>query len=163
MAVALPRRSATVPWIAWGLVSVWCLSALILGLARWVNAGTHVIDPGDTLGLHVRLAVGFGLIVVWFMSFNLAFAGLVMGIIATVRGGSGRLWRPTVLATLVIGGAVVQIWSLSFGSAGDGQDNNFVQDGRLGALVMCVSALAVTAGAAVLLRRRSPSAQSQLK
>jgi hypothetical protein len=151
---AAPRgRGSQLPWIGWGLVAAWSLMAVIVAL---YSAVILTLDGRATAdAFHFGVQARFGLDVLlylgWFTTFNLAFVGLVIGVVSTVRRGTGRLWRSVALVVLVIGGGIAEVWGLTGGNANDTGTAGYVSDVRLHAIVTCVVAFAVVGGTAALL------------
>ncbi|MDX6274839.1 MAG: hypothetical protein QOJ92_2049 [Frankiales bacterium] len=124
--------------------------------------GSTGIDGSPGLQVEVGLAVVF--FYGWILSLQAAVPGLVMGVIAAARSGSRRVLRSVLLALLVVAGVVGQFWALS-GSDDEPEDfttdPSWVQDGRLGYLLVAISAVILAVAIGVLLglfRRRPPAA-----
>lgn len=153
---AASRRRGQLPWIGWGLVAAWSLAGFAVGLDKALNVTLDGrVGGASHFGLQTRAGVDLLLFLVWFMSFNLGFAGLVLGVVSTARRATGRVWRSVALATLVVVGGIAEVWGLTGGdSGGFFGTSGYVSDARLHSIVTCVVALVVVAGTAALLGLR---------
>jgi hypothetical protein len=144
------------PWIAWGLIAAWSLIAVAVALygVLSVTLDGRVAGGATHFGLQARAGLDLLLFVVWFMSFNLALAGLVIGVLSTARRATGRLWRSATFATLVVLGGIAEVWGLTGGDGRDVGTLSYVRDVRLHSVLTCVVALIVVGGAAALLGLR---------
>jgi hypothetical protein len=146
-----PRRGQ-LPWIGWGLVAAWSLAGFAVGLYSALNVTLDGQVGGVShFGLQTRAGVDLLLFLVWFMSFNLGFAGLVVGVVCTARRATGRIWRSIALATLVVVGGIAEVWGLTGGGSDDVSTPRYVGDVQLHSVVTCVVAVVVVAGTAALL------------
>jgi hypothetical protein len=144
------------PWIAWGLIAAWSLVTVAVAVYGALNVTLDGQVPGGTthFGLQALAGLDLLLFVVWFMSFNLAFAGLVVGVAGTARRMSGRLSRSAAFATLVAVGGIAEVWGLTGGHGRDGGSLAYVSDVRFHSVLTCVVALVVVGGSAALLGLR---------
>lgn len=147
-------RRGRLPWIGWGLVTAWSLLAALVAVYNVVTLDGQAIGNPSHFGVQARAGLQLLLVLVWLLSFNLAIAGLVMGVVSTVRRTSGRLWRAVALATAVILGGIAQVWGLTGGGVSDAGAASYASDVRLHSLATCLAALVVTGVAAALLGLR---------
>lgn len=144
---ARPRRGR-LPWIGWGLVTAWSSLAMFVALYNVLTLD-GLSDSGPSyLGVRARVGIQLLLVLVWLLSFNLAIAGLVIGLVCTIRRSSGRVWRSVVLVTVVVLGGVAQVWGLTGGSSPSADDVG------LHSLGTCLTALVVAGATAALLGLR---------
>jgi hypothetical protein len=152
------RRRGQLPWIGWGLIAAWSLAGVAVALYMALNAAFDgpVVGDSSHFGLPARAGAGLLLVVVWFTSFNLGFAGLVIGVVSTVRRATGKIWRSAALVTLVVVGGIAEVWGITGGGSTGVGTSAYVDNVRLHSAATVVVALVIVGGTAVLLGLRSP-------
>lgn len=150
------RRRGQMPWIGWGLITAWSLATVAVALNMALNAALdgQVIGGSSHFGLQTRAGIGLLLLVLWLTSFNLGFAGLVIGVVSTARRATGKIWRSAALVTLVAVGGIAEVWGITGGGSTDVGTPRYVNDVRVHSAVTGVVALVIVGGTAVLLGLR---------
>jgi hypothetical protein len=158
------REAASLRWVGWLLMCLWCGSAVLYGgfglVERSVEA--HNLTANAPWTNPTPPEVGAALWLLWLLAtFNLAPAALVVGLIAVTRERASRLRRALLLTALVVGGAVAELTadSLTRDNADPGQD--FVHDGRLSSVIVVAAAVILAASTyGVLAPRRRTRADT---
>jgi hypothetical protein len=107
------------------------------------------------------LELGVGISFLWFvLTINLVLPAFALGLVVITRSGSRQVLRAIAYAALIVAGVAGQFWGNSLAAHEPGAGPvpstawDVLGDGRIGDGLMCLTAITVGIGSAVLLQLR---------